>query len=85
MVHINSINAYHSSDKAKRQKITELILNEVKLSNGITRQELSQRLNIPINSVCGCVHGLINSGKIISKGSTINPNSGMPCSLLSPA
>ena len=42
--------------------------------NGLTRKEIAEKLNLPINSITGRVKELLNNDRIVEDGCRPNPN-----------
>lgn len=52
------------------------ILEHIKRTEGLTRAEISEQLNIPINAVTGRCNKLLELGLVIESGTRINRYSG---------
>ena len=75
MPHQLSLDAFESIKDGGSAEVQELcILNFLKgFGNGLTRQQISCRLGIPINAVCGRVNELLSKGFVVECGTRRNP------------
>lgn len=78
MLRQTSLQAYNDirtdgSALTEKRKVYNLISS---FSCGVTRQEISEQLRMPINSVCGRVNELMKNGFVFEDGKRLNPNSG---------
>ena len=84
MVANNSLEAYKKIKpelSGKRRAIYEMFCEH---KEGATRQEISRRYNIAINSVCGRVNELMELGYLVEIGSKKDVISGCSTSILKP-
>lgn len=69
MIRQTSIEAYHeieSDGTALSQE--DRVFGFIQSFDGLTRNEISRNLSIPINAVCGRVNSLIRQGRVYEDG-----------------
>ena len=82
-VKTNSLDAYRGIQEdgtamSQRERVFMLIDH----SDGVSRQDISRALGLPINSVCGRVHSLIKQGLVCESGNKIDQVTGKKNAIL---